>query len=281
MTLKYLKVASPNRLGYTGVLGRVMFKDGVSTEMVPQMIRDRMAAAMPFIEIDADGNEEPAGTLHRMRGGVTQRMLPSALERQSEADKEREKAADELRRFPTSKLETLESLQEIADKKGIAGVREIADRWGVKHRSINALIAMILDEQKKAIGQVVPVAETKAPETVPPATPEPELPLLDPTSEAMVEKIADALDKASDALDSIADAAATGNMSAALSADETLLGSSLFAATYEIKGETVQLGELVAAAQKTSGSTSEEWNALAQEDRDDLIRIELDRRLAE
>ncbi|TDW20410.1 hypothetical protein EV128_12540 [Rhizobium azibense] len=60
---------------------------------------------------------------------------------------------------------------------------------------------------------------------------------------------------------------------------ETLLGSSVLAASYEIEGKTVTLGELVAAAHELSGATVAEWNALAEPDREDLIRAELDRRL--
>ncbi|AGC36048.1 hypothetical protein B7L88_gp004 [Rhizobium phage RHEph10] len=62
-------------------------------------------------------------------------------------------------------------------------------------------------------------------------------------------------------------------------ADETLLGSSVLASSYEIDGKTVTLGELVAAAHTLSGATVAEWNELAEADREDLIRAELDRRL--
>ncbi|MBX4911359.1 hypothetical protein HJA82_29035 [Rhizobium bangladeshense] len=60
---------------------------------------------------------------------------------------------------------------------------------------------------------------------------------------------------------------------------ETLLGSSVLAASYEIEGKTVTLGDLVAGAHELSGATVAEWNALSEPDREDLIRAELDRRL--
>lgn len=63
-------------------------------------------------------------------------------------------------------------------------------------------------------------------------------------------------------------------------AADTLIGSSVLASTYEIAGETVQLGDLVAAAHKLFGGTVAEWNALTFDAREDLIRAELDRRLA-
>ncbi|QIG75614.1 hypothetical protein EVC20_043 [Rhizobium phage RHph_Y2_17_1] len=60
---------------------------------------------------------------------------------------------------------------------------------------------------------------------------------------------------------------------------ESLLGSSVLASSYEIDGKTVTLGDLVAAAHTLSGATVAEWNELAEADREDLIRAELDRRL--
>jgi hypothetical protein len=62
--------------------------------------------------------------------------------------------------------------------------------------------------------------------------------------------------------------------------DEMLIGSSVLASTYEIAGETVQLGAIVAAAHELSGMTVEEWNELPNDDREALLRAELDRLLA-
>jgi hypothetical protein len=62
---------------------------------------------------------------------------------------------------------------------------------------------------------------------------------------------------------------------------DTLIGSDAFASTYEIAGETVSLGALVAAAHVLSEKTVEEWNALPVDDRDALIRLQLDRLLAQ
>jgi hypothetical protein len=227
MTLKFLKTASPRHIGYTGVLGRVMFKDGLSTEMVPQLIRDRMAAAMPFIEIDAEGNEEPAGTLHRMRGGVAQRMLPARAQRQSEEEKALEVSTDALAKQKIPQLETRESLEAIADQKGIAGVREIADKWGVKHRSINALIAMVLEEQTKAMARRGAKVETPAePEPEPEQTANPDqesasqddgqLDLLDAAAESEALLRAEEAEEAAEAM---RQAAASGDLTAALNTD--------------------------------------------------------------
>lgn len=57
---------------------------------------------------------------------------------------------------------------------------------------------------------------------------------------------------------------------------ESLLGSSVHAATYEIGGKTVLLGDVVAAAYKESGLTVEEWNAASEDDRHQAIDEQLD-----
>ena len=55
------------------------------------------------------------------------------------------------------------------------------------------------------------------------------------------------------------------------SSAETLIGSSKFDATYEIGGQTVQLGTLVLEAHKRSGVSLEEWNKLPDAERDTMI----------
>lgn len=57
----------------------------------------------------------------------------------------------------------------------------------------------------------------------------------------------------------------------------TLVGSSNFDAVLEVAGKQVQLGDVVAAAHAASGMTVEEWNALTEPERDDLIEAELTR----
>lgn len=52
---------------------------------------------------------------------------------------------------------------------------------------------------------------------------------------------------------------------------QMLLGSDNFDSEVEIAGKMVQLGVVVAAAHAKSGLTVEQWNALPQDQRDDLI----------
>lgn len=63
--------------------------------------------------------------------------------------------------------------------------------------------------------------------------------------------------------------------------DVVLVGSSVHPATFEIGGQTFQLGNVVAMAHTTSGLSVADWNALPDDERHDRIDAELDRLQAE
>ncbi len=56
-----------------------------------------------------------------------------------------------------------------------------------------------------------------------------------------------------------------------------LTGSPNFEAVQDIGDKQYQLSEIVAAAHSASGMSVDEWNALTETERDDLIEAELDR----
>lgn len=152
MEMMKLKVATKRMAGYTGVLGMVRFTDGVSDEYLPRHIRDRMAASMEFLEVDAAGNEQPAGAQHRVIREYKERAPKiENLTRQTEAEKAAEITAAVVATVKVLSLETRETLEAIAEEKGIKGLREIGGKWGVKHRAIPTLIEMILDAQEKSV----------------------------------------------------------------------------------------------------------------------------------
>jgi hypothetical protein len=62
---------------------------------------------------------------------------------------------------------------------------------------------------------------------------------------------------------------------------EILVGSSVHPATFEIGGQTFQLGTVVAMAHTASGLSVADWNALADDERHARIDAELDRLEAE
>lgn len=292
MDMKHLKVASPAWAGYTGTLGPHMFVDGVSVDPLPRHMRDRLAVGMQFLEINEDGTETPAGSVHRLVMESAARIEPvEPLKRQTEEEKKAEQVEIALAAAKAAPdIFTRAELEDIASKGGIKALREVSAKWNVKHRSIPVLIEAVLVEQEKFLAKrnqkiaAAAIAELEAKGIV------------SAPVDAEAEKLGNP-DSAIGADDDIPTtiageqteldlsgidlAAATGDLSAALNGDETLIGSSTLASTYEIKGETVSLGDLVMAAHDRSGSTVAEWNSLPVEDRDDLIRLELDRRLAE
>lgn len=220
MELMYLKVSDKKWKGYTGVLGMVRFKDGVSVEMLPRHVRDKMAAAMPFIEIDSEGNEQPAGAQYRLiRESRARAPIIAPLKRQTEGEKAAEIAASQVATAKAPVLETRASLEAIAEKSGIKGLREIGNRWNVKHRSIPTLIEMILDAQEKAVAvrnkseapkQAEPVAEpVSEPEAEPESTITPDVAADVAAAEALAAQEAEDFKQA----------AATGDLAAAINAE--------------------------------------------------------------
>ncbi|SOC90003.1 hypothetical protein SAMN05216358_0019 [Rhizobium sp. AN5] len=232
--MKHLKVVDDKWKGYTGALGIAEFKDGISVYPLPRHIRDRMAAAMNFVEVDTDGNEQPAGAAHRMIREYAERAAPiTELARQTDGEKNAEIAASQVELAKTPVVLSRFELEAVASKGGIKGLREIGNKWNVKHRAIPTLIEMILDAQDKA------VAKTKKPE----APVEPVVDPADPAEDDVMAQIAAekaARDaeilaaeqrQAAEAAEFLAaekgkeealkDAAASGDLAAAVSTDET------------------------------------------------------------
>lgn len=246
--------------GFNGYIGIVKFTNGISDEHLPQHLIDRISAAVPMIEVDDDGNEIHAGVAQRIIDLSSERAtLTQTFVRETEGDKRAELREMGLKqqKAPVAKFYTPDELTAIADKGGINAVRQVSDLWGIKSRKIADLIQGILDCQKRFIderdGRLQKIADqdtaasaeqeqTGAEESQEEA-PEPEQ--IDPTQSI-----------------------------------QCLLGSSVLAATYDIGGKTVQLGDIVRGAFATFGGTADAWNALAEEAREDLLRLELDRLLA-
>lgn len=148
--MKKLKITAPQWANYTGSLGVVHFTNGVSDEFVPDHIRRRLSIGMEMIEIDVDGNESRNSAAYKLLSTNTIHAPVNApLSRQTETEKAREDLSIAMESGKQSTFYTRENLEAIADKEGIKGLREAAEIWDVKHRSIPALIDMILAAQEK------------------------------------------------------------------------------------------------------------------------------------
>lgn len=146
---KFLKVVEPGFENYTGPLSVYEFENGVSLEAIPAHDRDRIAATMKCVEIAENGKENTAGISERLvQESKARAPVREVFERQSVEEKiEEERSAAEKSFEDTKEIYTEEQLDAIIENGGIKALREIAEAWGVKNRSIPTLRQMILDEQ--------------------------------------------------------------------------------------------------------------------------------------
>lgn len=224
--MKKLRLIQSGYEDYTGPIGAYDFVNGESVEVINRPDRDRLSVAFQFEEIDAEGNAEPAGIAHRL---ISERDKPAEvrepLERQTEDEKRAELVAEVLKSDVPPDTHTLEELHKIMDTAGIAGLREIAAVWNVKHRSAVVLIQMIMDKQKAYLAlRQLKLAQKVAAEM--PDQGEPAAIVIDGPIVADVivpgvivtEVIAQAV-VTDPAMDAVKDAAMTGDFAAAIKAD--------------------------------------------------------------
>lgn len=149
----HIKIAAPGWETYTGFFGMVEFKDGVSVYPVPDLLADRVAAVIETVRIDPEGAESQAGIAARLVANAhLEAEVLTDLERQSEEEAAAEREIDrvEAARPTVARLYSVEELHAIADEKGIAGLREVAQPLGVRDRSIPGLIREIVRAQADA-----------------------------------------------------------------------------------------------------------------------------------
>lgn len=149
--MKRIKIVETGWENYTSELCGVQFVDGVSKEPVPRHQADRVGAIIKVVEIDKDGEGASVGQASRMVNGVTIAAPVVNGMRQPSGDEieaERKLMASKAGTRPASVFYTREALEEIADHKGLKGLREVAAPWDVRDRAIPALIKEILAAQE-------------------------------------------------------------------------------------------------------------------------------------
>lgn len=127
---------------FTGQLGRNFFVDGLSVEpLLPvhaHFIGSTMAA-----EYEDGGTINPALNYALSMGDAPDVASEKAGEKVQEMLETDAAAASSVK-----EVYTREQLEEIADKRGIKGLREIGDVLGVRANSVSALIDDILKAQE-------------------------------------------------------------------------------------------------------------------------------------
>jgi hypothetical protein len=150
MGFRRIRITQPTWLGFTGHMASVEFVDGVSTTFVPQNIYDRIAAELSIVD---DRSEEILGVQTRMISArlKTLNVLPDT----ARAPVVTPEVVVEFVPPPpvlTPKW-TKETLEALADKTGIKGLREIGDPLSAKGRAIPELIEAILRAQNEVVAR--------------------------------------------------------------------------------------------------------------------------------
>lgn len=162
-----IKIKEKGWDGYTGLLGTLIFENGISTTAPSQRERDYFGVVMRFVEVDEDGNELGVVSANddllrtaKIAIAPVERMK-SVAEKKAEAIARGDVAPEVTAPDPMlaiepvveTKVYTREELEAIGDKDGIKGLRAIGTPLGAKNTSIHKLIDEILDAQvKKAKG---------------------------------------------------------------------------------------------------------------------------------
>lgn len=157
-----LKITEPGWENFSGNLGVTMFDGGVSINEVPRVEINCISASIRVVELetgesvgalglDADAQNKPC-TSHNLKNmeeifaeqaaGVAPAVVAAFVA-----------GADSY---------TKEELEKVADKGGIAGLREIAEPLGLKGTSIGKLIELILAKQSGVEPNAAPLAEGQA-----------------------------------------------------------------------------------------------------------------------
>lgn len=130
-----LKLVQPGYENMTGYLGMTLFQDGLSVNDVPLREARNLGMAIK-VEFEDGTDPNPAQNLldsMHIEAGTVEAPLAGS---ENESPK-------------ASVTYTQESLEAIADKEGIKGVRAVAEQFGVKGTSIAELIREILEAQAK------------------------------------------------------------------------------------------------------------------------------------
>lgn len=140
-TPQRLRITEPGWASYTGHFGGVEFKNGLSTEVVDSVIAARLGSIVRVQMVDTDQQAGHAAELIRVHNNRAE-VVPATPTREQIPE------APKAEKEPEKPTYTREMLEAEADAKGIAGLRAIADKFGIKGRGIVELIDEILKAQE-------------------------------------------------------------------------------------------------------------------------------------
>lgn len=137
---------------YTGQMGAILFKNGVSVRDVLEIDKRRLAGVMYVVDEngvqvstkqDASGAVAVVGRETKEQAPVVERVGGDDSEMPVFTHPEKKKTKEEPKKVVPETRYTIADLEAIADEKGINGLREIANPLGIKATSIRKLIEEI------------------------------------------------------------------------------------------------------------------------------------------
>lgn len=141
-----IRLTQPGFETYTGQMGTVFFEDGLTTTDVKHIDAVRIAAQ--FLCEWEDGTTASVAQSILDHAQATTLSIPVEMNADQALALQAGTAGAEAQPEPVgSKVYTEAELEEIADKAGIKGLREIGTVIGVKGNAIGELIKAILAKQ--------------------------------------------------------------------------------------------------------------------------------------
>ena len=134
-----LRIVDKSLENYTGLLGTVEFEHGVSVDLVPWIEAGRLGAIVHIEDADQEDYQvSESAEIERSQDLAADDIRVTDFDRSHQLDGETKLALDHY---------TREQLEAIADKEGLAGVRELARQRGGTGRSILECIESVLKNQ--------------------------------------------------------------------------------------------------------------------------------------
>ncbi|EIC6864307.1 hypothetical protein LAI64_004604 [Escherichia coli] len=136
-----IRLLEPQFSDYSGMLCGVKFENGVSVSELPFIDQQRICASMRASTVEGKNVSPSAAYGERNDLNVDQIVEPSAPDIVPMKRGTADEAAKPIQTF------TREELESIADSEGIAGLRLIGNKIGVKAKGIVEMIDGILKAQ--------------------------------------------------------------------------------------------------------------------------------------
>jgi len=137
-----LKIVEPGWETYSDFFGGYKFTNGLSDEPISSADANRLGTLLRFVGVDSDAQVGEGATQLELTDTKAEVVIAAG-------EKERETASVEqaTAEAVASTKHTVEELEALADQGGIAALRAIGDKIGVKGRSIPELIREIIQKQ--------------------------------------------------------------------------------------------------------------------------------------